>query len=238
MKILFLLLFTFTISADDSSVQRFDQSCREFKELMISGNKLMFLRTNISAQEPTWKALICLNCNKQRESGLYRVTSLKDKSVDWHYNEKDYLALNEKLVSEDDLEKKKLGMQSILLSVRKTCRSTLAPINEGSHLELVGNEQCVRHEYLRQYLVRKYALDEMGYAEIESKKDLTPEEFFQGCHHILQKSEDKNFVKDTFASVYIAVKHFFGGGLGEFDPVVARDSKTLQRQIATDPKSK
>jgi hypothetical protein len=45
-------------------------------------------------------------------------------------------------------------------------------------------------------------------------------------------------VKDTLTSVYIAVKHFFGGGLGEFDPVVARDSKTLQRQIATEAKSK
>ena len=245
MKLQLLVLFTLLLSlgpevckADDSSAKNLDQSCHEFKELMSAGNKLMFLRSNPAKKEPIWKAVICLNCNKERASELYRVTSLHDKSTDWHYSEKNFLTLNEILSGEDDHSKKKMGMQSILLSVRKTCRSLLQPINEGSHLELQGNEQCVRHEYLRQYLVRKYALNEIGYTEIESKKDLTPEEFFQGCHKVLQSSAEKNLVTDTLLTAYLSFRNFFGMGLGEYDPVVTRDSKTFKRQIATEEKSK
>lgn len=241
MKLQLLIIFTLIFApgfdksaADDSSVQSFDQSCREFKELMVSGNKLMFLRTNLAASDPTWKAVICLHCTEARESGLLKVTSLKDKSVEWHYKDKDFLALNEILVGEDDLKKEKLGMHSILASVRKTCRSVLEPVNEGSHLELQGNDKCVRHEYLRQYLKRKFSLNEISYTKLESKKNLPEQEFFQGCHQLLQQSADSNVVNKAWSSIYLAVKHFLGGGLGEYDPVVSNDSKSFQREIATE----
>lgn len=241
MKFKLLIIFVFTFSAvfekstaDDSSVKSLDQSCREFKELMVAGNKLMFLRTNLASSEPTWKAVICLNCTEARESSLLRVTSLKDKSTDWHYKDKDFLALNEILSNEDDLKKEKLGIHSVLASVRKTCRSILQPVNEGSHLELQGNDKCVRHEYLRQYLKRKFDLNDISYAELESKKNLPQQEFFQGCHQLLQESGDKNIVRKAWSSIYLTVVRFFGVGLGEFDPVVSHDSKTFQREIATE----
>lgn len=242
---LFLIIFTLLIGsvldktdADDSSVKDFDQSCREFKELMVNGNKLMFLRTNIATREPSWKALICLGCNSSRESRLLKVTSLKDKSIDWHYKEKDFLAINEILIEEDNVSTKKLGMQSILASVRTKCRSQLEPVNEGSHLELHGRERCVRHEYLRQYLKRKFDLNETDYAEMESKKDLAEEDFVHSCHQMLQRSADKNIISDTIVSIYLKVRNIFGKGLGEYDPIVARDAKSFQRQIATEKKSK
>lgn len=221
-------------TADDSSVKSFDHSCREFKELMVAGNKLIFLRTNLSASEPTWKAVICLHCTEARESSLLRVTSLKDKSVEWHYKEKDFLALNEILAGEDDLRKEKVGMHSILASVRKTCRSVLQPVNEGSHLELQGNDKCVRHEYLRQYLKRKFSLNEISYAELESKKNQPEQEFFQGCHQLLQQSAEKNIMSKAWGSICLAVVRLFGGGLGEYDPIVSHDSKSFQREIATE----
>jgi hypothetical protein len=240
-KIKWLILFTITTCfltqkarAEDVSVPDFDQSCHEFKELMVSGNKLMFLRSNLTPTEASWRAVLCLHCSQDRESKLLKVISTKDGSIDWRYKEKDFLAIDEILGNEDDLNKEKLGMHSILGQVRKTCRSYLDPVNEGSHLQLTGNESCVRHEYFRLYLKRKYELSEYSYAELESKKDLAEKEFLSGCHQILQATREKNVFTKTMASVFVGIKRLLGLGLGEYDPVVSRDSKSFQREIATE----
>jgi hypothetical protein len=225
--------------ADDTSVQELDQSCHEFKELMVSGNRLMFLRSNQPPNTINWKAVLCLNCNKERESGLLKVTSFKDKSIDWFFKPNDFLAIKEILSPDDDLQREIPGMHTILSDVRTKCHSYLTPINEGSHLELAGNAACIRHEYFRLYLKRKFKLTDYSYTELESKKDLSKENFYGECHQILSRASDKNLFSETYIKVVIALKQFLGSGLGDYDPVVSRDSKSFQREIATEsPKSK
>jgi hypothetical protein len=235
--ILFLVcnfLFVKASSAEALSSQVYDQSCREINELMVSGNKLMFLRSNLAATGISWKAVICLHCSASRESGLLRVTNIKDGSTDWHYKDKDFLAIDEVLAAEDDLSKETLGLHSILGQVRVACKSYLDPVNEGSHLQLTGNESCVRHEYLRLYLKRRFDLNENFYVELESKKNLARPAFFQSCRQTFKQSNDRNIILKKISAILIIVKRFFGGGLGEYEPVVSRDTKSYDRTIATE----
>ncbi len=220
--------------ADELSNLMFENSCHEFKELMVAGNKLIFLRSNDPLTGATWKAVLCLNCSAEKESTLLKVTNIKNGSTDWHFKNDNFQELSEVISSEDDVSKEALGMHSILTLVRRKCRSYLDPVNEGSHLQLTGNESCVRHEYLRLYLKRKFNLNENKYTEIESKKDLLPEEFLLSCHQIMKQSVEENSVIKVLTIAYIKIRVFFGIGLGEYDPVVSKDSKTSHRDIATE----
>ena len=226
------------VNAFDTSNQALYQSCKEFKELMTAGNKLVFLRSDLARNNSTWKALICLECNSNKESSLIKVTNIDDGAVEWHYHEKDFLPIDEVIGTDEIPAKEILSMHGILSLVRTTCKAYLDPINEGSHLELSGREQCVRHEYLRLYLKRKYGLNESSYLELETKKDLTPNDFFKSCQNSLLQANERNIFSRTVASAYIGLKKILGIGLGEYEPIVSRDSKTFYREIANEQNGK
>lgn len=233
-----LSLVSTNVAAFDTSIQALNQSCKEFKELMTAGNKLVFLRSDLARNNSTWKAHICLQCTPAKESSLVRVTSMENGAVDWRFPSNNFLAIDEIINTEDDSKKDIVSIHSLLNSVKKTCKAYLNPINEGSHLQLTERESCVRHEYFRLYLKRKYSLSESNYLDFETKKDLSPNDFSKSCQETLLAASEENILTRAFSTAFISVKKVLGIGLGEYEPVVSKDSKSFYREIATDKKSK